>query len=260
MTERLPSMSDEQLGGALAVLDVEWPPPPELASRVMATVRADRRPRVARLPLSRSKRILLIAAAIVLLLAGAAVAAKLIIDLGAVVVEVTPGTPGPLPSPTVAPLGREITLAEASQILGADVPVPARLGRPDGIWADEVGTDAGRVARITMAWRAAPTLPRLPGTPYGAVLMRFEGSAEIAFKEVWEDTGVLEEVVIHGSGGVWISGTHRLELRTSGGPVTLRVDGNVLVWDDPPYTMRLEMTLPKAQAARIARSIPTGTP
>lgn len=260
MTERLRSMSDEQLGGALAVLDVDWPATPELPPPVMAAVRADRRPRVVRLPLSRSKRMLLMAAAIVLLLAGAAVAAKIIIDLGAVVVEVNPGTPGPLPSPSLAPLGREITLAEARRILGADVPVPARLGRPAGIWADEITTDAGTVERITMAWRAGPALPPIPGTPYGALLMRFEGRADIAFKEVWEDTGIVEGALIHGSDGVWISGTHQLELRTSEGPVTLRVDANVLVWDDAPFTMRLETTLPKGLAVLVARSTPPGTP
>jgi hypothetical protein len=259
MTERLGSMSDDRLGGALTLLDVEWPPTPELAPRVMAAVRADRRPRVVRLPLSRSKRILLIAAAIVLFLAGAAVAARLIIDLGAVVVEVTPGTPGPLPSPTLAPLGREITLVEARRILGANLPVPGRLGRPDGIWADEVGTDAGTVARITMAWNAGPTLPAIPGTSYGALLMRFEGRSDIAFKKVWEDDGIVEGALIHGTDGIWLSGTHRLDLLTSEGPVTIGVDGNVLLWDDSPYTMRLETTLPKAQAVRIASSATPGT-
>lgn len=260
MTERLRAMSDERLGGALATLDVDWPPAPELESAVMAAVRLDRRPRVVRLPPARSKRVFLIAAAIVLLLAGAAVAAKIIIDLGAVVVEVTPGTPGPLPSPTVAPLGREITLGEARRLLGAEVPVPTRLGPPDGLWADDISTDAGIVTRITMAWRPGPTLPGIPGTPYGAVLMRFEGRADIAFKEVWEETGVVRQTVIHGSDGIWISGTHRLELLTGDGPMTLRIDGNVLVWDDVPYTMRLETTLPMSQMVRIARSIPTGTP
>ena len=30
------------------------------------------------------------------------------------------------------------------------------------------------------------------------------------------------------------------------------VDGNVLLWRDGPYTMRLETSLPKAEAVRIA--------
>jgi hypothetical protein len=65
MSDRMRSMSDEELGGALATLDVDWAATPDLAREVMARVSPDRLPRVVRLPLSRSKRILLIAAATV---------------------------------------------------------------------------------------------------------------------------------------------------------------------------------------------------
>ena len=87
---------------------------------------------------------MLIAAATVLLLAGAAVAAKIIIDLGAVVVEVTPSRPGLLPTPSIAPTGEPITLEEAAVLLGKDVAFPTRLGRPDRVWADQVFTEFGQ--------------------------------------------------------------------------------------------------------------------
>ena len=38
----------------------------------------------------------------------------------------------------------------------------------------------------------------------------------------------------------------------------MRVEGNVLLWRDGPYTMRLETSLPKTDAIRIAAS--AGTP
>jgi hypothetical protein len=250
-------MSDDELGGVLATLDVDWAATPELASEVMARVSSDRLPRVVRLPVSRPKRILLIAAATVLLLAGAAVAAKIIIDLGAVVVEVTPNHPGLLPTPSILPTGEPITLREAGVLLGRDLTLPPRLGEPDRVWADTVFTDSGEVPRVTLAWRARPGLPQIEGTRYGAVLVVFEGDANQASKEIYEDTGVLRFETVDGVDYYWTRGTHLLQLLTSEGVVYVRVDGNVLLWRDGPHTMRLETALPKAEVLRIVTS---GTP
>ncbi len=258
MSERLRSISDEQLGLALAGLDVDWPPAPELAPAVMASVRFAP-PRVVRLPLSRPKRILLIAAATVFLLAGAAVAARMLIDLGAVVVEVGPGRAGTLPTPSSIPFGERITAEDAADLLGDEVPFPAALGPPDRIWADEVLTEAGEVVRVSAAWRPGPDLPAIPGSKSGAVLMRFQGDADQAIKDVHQDTGVFEPARVDGRAAFWTSGPHVLELLTGDGVVLLRVEGNVLLWRDGRYTLRLETTLPKGAAIRIAASIPTGT-
>jgi hypothetical protein len=258
MSQRLHSMSNEELGGALATLDLDWAATPELAPEVMARVSSGRLPRVARLPLSRPKRILLIAAATVLLLAGAAVAAKIIIDLGAIVVEVTPSRPGLLPTPSIVPTGEPITLRQASVLLGNDVALPARLGRPDRVWADTVLTESGEVPRVTMAWRARPGLPQIEGARYGAVLVIFEGDANQASKEIYEDTGVLRFETIDGVDYYWTRGTHLLQLLTGEGVVYVRVDGNVLLWSDGSHTMRLETALPKADVLRMVTS--SGTP
>ena len=93
MSERLRAMGDDDLGAALSSLDIDWPSTPALHTAVMARA-ASERPAIVRLHLSRPRRIMLIAAATVLLLAGAAVAAKIVIDLGGVVVEVSPSRPG----------------------------------------------------------------------------------------------------------------------------------------------------------------------
>jgi hypothetical protein len=251
MSEGIRAMSDDELGGALATLDVDWAASPDLAPDVMARVSSDRLPRVVRLPLSRPKRILLIAAATVLLLAGAAVAAKIIIDLGAVVVEVTPGRPGLLPTPSIVPTGEPITLEEASALLGRDVTLPPALGALDRVWADRVFTDAGKVPRVTLAWRPRPGLPRIEGARYGAVLQVFEGDANQASKELYEDTGVLRFETIDGVEYYWTRGTHLLQLLTGEGVVYVRVEGNVLLWREGSHTMRLETALPKSEALRI---------
>jgi hypothetical protein len=257
MSERLQAMSDTDLGDAFSRLDLDWPPTPDLAPAVMAATRAERRPRVVRLPLSRTKRILLMAAAAVLLLAGVALAAKIVIDLGAVVVEVTP-TPGPLPtSPSLDPFGRPLTLEEATAVFGGDLGLPERLGPPDDLWADQLFTDVGEVVRITAAWDPAPGLPVIEGTEHGAVLMRFEGDLDQAWKEIYESTGTIEPARVGGAEAVWTTGRHTIRLLTSEGIVYAGVDGNVLLWRDGPYTMRLEVALPKGAAVRIAASVGT---
>jgi hypothetical protein len=134
------------------------------------------------------------------------------------------------------------------------VRVPEYLGPPERIWADEVITDAGKVARVTMAWRARSDLPQIPGTRYGAVLMVFEGDANLASKDLYEDTGVLQFETVGGIDYYWTTGTHLLELLTSEGVAYVRVEGNVLLWRDGPHTMRLETALPKAEVLRIAAS------
>ena len=258
MSERISTMSDDELGVALAALDVDWAATPDLVPTVIARISSDRLPRVVRLPLSRSKRILLIAAAAVLLLAGAAVAAKIIIDLGAVVVEVTPSRPGLLPTPSIAPTGEPITLREASALLGQDVTLPSELGDPDRVWADRVFTDSGEIPRVTLAWRARPGLPGIEGARYGAVLQIFEGDANQASKELYEDTGVLRFETVDGVEYYWTRGTHLLQLLTGEGVVYVRVKGNVLLWREGSHTMRLETALPKAEVLRIVTS--SGTP
>jgi hypothetical protein len=257
MSEPLRSMGDHDLGAAISSLDIEWPSTPALHAAVMARATSERAP-ILRLTLSRPRRIVLIVAATMLLLAGAAVAAKIVIDLGGVIVEIAPDRPGILPTPSIAPTGGSVTIEEAAVLLGREVPEPAGLGRPDRVWADEVFTEAGEVARVTLAWRARRGLPEISSTRYGAVLMVFEGDANLASKDLYEETGVLRFESVDGVDYYWTTGTHLLELLTSEGVAYVRVEGNVLLWRDGPHTMRLETSLPMTEALRMSAS--AGTP
>jgi hypothetical protein len=249
-------MTTDELGTALSSvgLDLAWPEPDDLSGRVLARVQAGP-PRVVRLPLSRRTRIALIAAAVTLLLAGAAVAAKLVIDLGAVVIRVPQGTGG-LPSPSPPSFGTPMSLEEAEDLLGSEVAYPAELGEPDRVWADRVITQAGTVVRVSLAWRPTPGLPAIEGSRFGAVLMRFRGNLEIASKDVYQDTGTLEPAWVGDTEAFWATGSHLLKLLTSDGVVYVRVDGNVLLWREGTQTLRLETDLPKREAERLAASIP----
>lgn len=88
--------------------------------------------------------------------------------------------------------------------------------------------------------------------------MVFEGDTDLASKDLYEDTGVLQFERVDGVDYYWTTGTHLLELLTSDGVAYVRVEGNVLLWRDGLHTMRLETSLPMTEALRIAAS--TGTP
>ena len=256
MSARIHAMGDDELGRTLAGLELAWPEAPDFTGDVMARARAQR-PKVVRLPMSRTRRTMLIAAALVLLLAGAAVAARIAIDLGAVVIEVDP-RPSALPSTTTAPFRTPLSVAAAERLLGEALPLPAELGPPDRVWADEILTDAGEVIRITSAWEPGPELPAIEGSRFGAVLMRFEGDTDQAFKDLYEDTGTVEPAFVDGREAVWTEGPHVLRLLTSEGVADVRVNGNVLLWTDSEHTMRLETAVSKSDAIRFATSV--GTP
>jgi hypothetical protein len=256
VTEALRSMTDDELGAAVSMagLDLAWPEPGDLAGRVLTRVRAEP-PRVVRLPLSRRTKTLLLAAALTLLLAGAAVAAKLVIDLGAVVVRVPEGT-GQLPTPSSPSFGAPISLDEAAALIGTRPALPSELGPPDRVWADRIVTDRGEVVRLTFAWRPRRGLPPIESTRWGAVLMRFEGDLDQAFKDVYQDTGDVRSVRVGDREAFWTTGPHRLDLVTGDGVVSTQVVGNVLLWRDGSLTFRLETAVTRAEALRIAGSIP----
>jgi hypothetical protein len=173
-------------------------------------------------------------------------------------VQYTPGPSGVLPTPSTAPAGERVTLRQAADLLGRPLVYPTALGRPDEVWADEIFTQTGDATRVTMAWLPAAERPPISGTRSGAVLMVFEGDADQASKDIYEETGVLQFETVDGTEYYWTTGTHLLELLTGEGVVSVRVDGNVLLWRDGPLTMRLETTLSKGESIRIAGSV--GTP
>ncbi len=206
--------------------------------------------------------------AAILLVAGAAIAAKLVIDLGALTVELVPGRPTSLPSltPVGADLGRPVTLEEAADIAGFTPFVPAALGPPDRVWVDEAMTSfetSDRSVRLVMAWRPNADLPQIPGTRWGAVLMEFDGEANVATKIVYAETGSLRRALVDGRSAFWTTGHHELDLLGPDGLRRYLVTGNVLLWDEAGLTARLETALGKHAAIadrRVDLTSGTGEP
>ena len=58
---------------------------------------------------------------------------------------------------------------------------------------------------------------------------------------------------MNGQNAYWTTGPHVIQLLTSEGVVHARVEGNVLLWTDGVYTMRLETALPKPRPSGSRR-------
>ncbi|MGZ5213922.1 MAG: hypothetical protein ACXWXM_09435 [Actinomycetota bacterium] len=260
MTERLRGLDDDALGRALKATarQIDWPPSPDLAGRVTGELLdRERHPSLARprLSLPHRRRTLLLVVAGVVLLAAAAVAAKVVIDLGALTIDTIPGRPTALPSaiasgPTV---GHPATIGEAEQEAGFAAKVPGSLGAPDQVWVDS----AQDGTRIVLGWSEDDALPAIDGLPWGALLYEFHGQMEQASKGVFMDGNTFESVDVGGQDGIWITGEHELDVVTHEGTYArYRVTDNVLVWDAGGIVLRLETSLDRVAAIRIAVSIP----
>jgi hypothetical protein len=260
MTERWRGLDDDALGRALAATarEIEWPAMPDVSGRVAETLRDQQRvPSLARprLSLPRRNRTVLLVVVGVVLLSLAAVAAKVVIDLGALTIDTIPGLPTALPSAVASgpTLGHPATLPDAEREAGFTARVPDALGSPDAVWVDE--TPDG--TRIVLGWKPRVTLPPIDDLPWGAVLYEFHGDAALASKLLFTEGNTIQQVEFDGHDAWWIAGPHELDLVTGEGTYSrYRVAGNVLVWKNGDVVMRLETTLDRAAAIRVAQSIP----
>lgn len=265
MNEHLHAMDDERLGAAIAGVELAWPSTPDVAPLVGDTIREHRAaPSLVapRLSMPSRRRTLLVIAAALLALAGAVLGARLVVELGAIAVDVLPGPPTTLPTNTAtsADLGRAINLAEAERLAGFPAALPTALGPPDGAWLDEaeVGPEPGDVAmRIVTHWLPLRSgdLPIIVGTTTGAVLMQFEGEWEAASKLLYTETNRLGTAVVDGRQAFWTTGEHELVLVSGDETRRFLVTGNVLIWQEAGFTFRLETALSKGAAVAVAETV-----
>ncbi len=275
--------SDDELARSLAALDrhIAYPPSPHLAAsvrarleqsrpRTPAPVAVHRRPRGPWLAGLR-RRVALTITAVALLLGGVLAvspAARTAVAqwLGPRGVVILP-LPRRLPAPvgTGLRLGRRTTLAAARARLPFRVLIPARLGDPDEVYlrsaAGGAGGSSGRDDVVALVYRVRPGLLRAPHTGAGLLLTEARGAA-MGGKFIGPGTSL--EFVTIGSGrdsapGYWLTGKpHLVAYLDAAGRFrweTVRLAGDVLLWNRGGLTLRLEGALPKDAAVRIASSM-----
>ncbi|HZK50831.1 MAG TPA: hypothetical protein VFD47_04615 [Actinomycetota bacterium] len=237
---------------------IEWPEGGDLTGSVRATIEGS--------PPRRATpwRTLAYAAAFVGLLSivsllsfpGVRTAVADFLGIGGVRID----TEGTAPTPAAElDLGERVSLGQARDLVSFEVRLPDALGRPDSVWLD-TGVTGGQVA---LAYESSPGLPAAPGTNLGALVTQFP-DAEVAATALKKVTGsragtTFEPVVVEGEQGFWVSGEpHVIAYLEPDGSVrneTVRLAGNVLLWESDGVTYRIESTLSQAEALAIAESL-----
>jgi hypothetical protein len=256
MPERRPSNADVERALATLAHDVDTPAAPLFGDRVTSRLLADRAaavsPPLPRRALWTPRTRLVLATLAVLALLALAATTRLVI--GAVEIRVVP-TPSSSPSTaTGAPLvpgdlGAQIALTDLDEAVGFHVAIPE--GRPP----DAAYVSTSRNGAAILAWRPDDRSPRLPGTPWGLILVELpEPSDELLVKEVnaFDDT---DEITLDGDRAFWIHAPHDLLVITDAGDTRFHIDGNVLVWERDGITFRLETPLGLEAARAVAVSV-----
>jgi hypothetical protein len=269
--------SDADLEAALRGLAeaIDWPAAgpsdgADIAAVVRRRIEASPRP----IPPSRwrwtwrpARRALVVAVIVVLALAALVGAASLGLPGLRLILGPPPVSPPPSLEPSRAPasgapgaalgLGEEIPLADLARRAGFQVawPTDPTIGPPDAAYIDE--SKGGQVALV---WASRPGLPDTLEPGVGLVLTQFRGAINDGFYSKALGTGTtVQLVLVGGRRAFWLSGDpHFIFYEGPNGFVQddRRWVGDTLIWADGPITHRLETSLGKDAAIRIAETMP----
>jgi hypothetical protein len=232
---------------------VEFPPTPDLASRVRERVAEGRAPRFRFV----DRRALVIALAVLAVAIGAVMAVPQtraailrFFHLRGVTIERVKEIPTvPLQRDFNKLLvGEKVTLDEARRRAAFNVAEPKALGEPDGVYFQE--TPPGGMVSFVYG-----TLehPRALVTEFRATV-----NEDVIFKKTAGNTNI-EAVKIDGGRGYWLSGDpHEFTYLDANGDFRqeiVRLAGNTLLWERGPLTLRLEADINRSEALEIARSV-----
>ena len=279
MTDRSMSrpgdMDDLGLESALRDLAsaIDWPTTapaggPDLAMRVRVRL-AEAPPRARRFgwPMLPWRRAFLLALTALLVLAAIAGA----VGLGLPGLRLILGEPAASPPPSVEPsrtptpgtlgstlgLGELVELDDVEALTGLPLPLPSdpAIGPPDAVYVDRF-----RGRQVAAVWADSDALPETREPGIGLILMRFDGTVDEGFRQKIIGEGVtIEPVSVDGGRGFWISGrAHFFFYRDGSGNIVddgRRWVDDALVWSDGRTTYRLETSLGRDAAIRVAASL-----
>jgi len=266
MSEGWTSFSDADLERALVDLGqrLSYPPTPDLARAVQARLKAHPRrgssfpALVLRLSVFvPALAVLALLASVLALSPGARSAVASWFHIGGLVI--TSGTSPPGPLGRNLDLGRRVSLEEAQNGVPFNILTPhlRNLGMPDEAYLG-AGPFSGRVSLI---YRARPGLP--PASTTSAGLLITEVSSHIFVGKSIPPGTTMAPVDIDGEQGVWLTGRpHYVYYFSRQGTVlrdTVRLAGNVLVWEHDGLALRIEGRISEERAIEIARSMEAGT-
>ena len=229
---------------------IEFPPTPDLAPRVRERIGAERPPRRSFLPARRTLVIALAVAAVaigaLMAVPGTRAAILEFFGIRGVAIERVETLPT-VPTKVDLNLGDPVTLERARELADFDVVVPEALGDPDEVYFSDF-PPGGMVSFVY----GSSEEPR-------ALLTQFRATFEDTFLKKLEVTTNVEHVGVNDQPGVFLSGPPHvfgyLDSRGQYREETMRLVGNVLLWERDPLTLRLEGDLSLDEALEIARSV-----
>jgi hypothetical protein len=246
----------------LAIGSAAFPRTRSLAPAVIARLRERRSARPWWVSLAPAAVALVaIVVGVILLVPGAASTARELLRLPGIAVFRGPDATAPAPAQSPAGLSegtRVATIAEAEARAGFRplVPSDARLRGPDEI---TVRTLPG-ATEIDLAYGPRAGIPVSSFAGVSVLVTEVQGTLEPALLgKVLPPGARLEEVSVAGGRGIWIEGApHLFFYRSrSGTPVegTLRLAGNVLLWEQAGLLLRIEAQLQRDEVLRIAATV-----
>jgi len=169
-------------------------------------------------------------------------------------------TSGPSPSGSIAPLGASLALgtarpfADVQRLAGFTILMPTDpdLGPPDAAYING--------QRVALVWASRASLPETESPGVGLVLSEFQGKVDEGFfQKILDSDTILTRVTVGGSPGYWLSGgLHYFMYVDPQGNIQgddRRVVGDVLLWTKGDVTYRLETSLGREAAIRLAESL-----
>jgi hypothetical protein len=150
----------------------------------------------------------------------------------------------------------------ASRLVGFTVIVPGALGPPDEVYTRVTSQDA-QAFLVYKPRSGSPTTPAIPGsaqTGVGVLVTEVRGSFDFGLLGKLLGPGSrAEQLTVNGVPGVWIEGApHQFFYRQPNGQFiqdTLRLAGNVLIWNSGDILIRVEADVPKEVALVVAASM-----
>ena len=159
-------------------------------------------------------------------------------------------------APRLPDARRVASVDEASRVAGFRVLVPAELGTPDEVY---VRAADGQM-QVSLVYLARPGIPVSAFAGVSVLVTEVRGALELALlgKAVPPGTTV-SHLRVDGGAAIWMEGQpHQFFYRDPSGNVvvdTLRLAGNVLVWERDGLLLRIEAEVDQGRATGIASSM-----
>jgi hypothetical protein len=212
-------------------LEVEFPPEPDLRSRVRARIERRRWGR----PLAFAVALVVVAFGIAMAVPPARSAILDFFHIGAVTIQRVETLPPAKEGPLAQGLGPVMTRAEAEQDAGFTLLL-------HGVQPHRYYSRPGLIAAL-IQYRGKPVL-----------FAEFSGDQMSLTKKLTPSETRVEPAEI-GTFGIWLTGGKHVVIWNKGQIEGLRLAGNVLIWTDGRRTYRLEGDLGKADMLHLARDI-----